>query len=257
MPEIEIINDVWTIDTNDHNFSLDLGNGKWISPIQFKNYEAAGYSYNLIDVQVTDGNSLRGWRVNASSNDAATITDLQCVHGYLTLGSSVTVASGGAVYPLSAWIDVPAGTTFNGSNVVAGLRVIFDANTNDLRGGGVESALVYAQTWASAGQIDAGLFISAGAGSTIDSLIELGGSGTVGVIIDLTSWGADTTLTLLKGGPKDAGGLAHLQIAAGDATDAAGIVSALGGTSYGSLYLSTAGSVWYNKAGTWTQVGDA
>lgn len=252
MKGFELINGRWTFDSGNLPVYIDVGTADLTAPFQQKDYAASGYSYNLVDLQVTTGNSLRGWRVNLSANPSATVTDLQCVHGYLTLPASATVASGGAIYPLSSWIDIPAGVTWTGSNVVAGLRVIFDANTNDLRSGGVESALIYAQTWASAGQIDSGLFIAAGAGSTIDSMIELGGSGTVGTIIDLTSWGADTTLVLVQGGPKDATATAHWKFGVGDATDHAGIVAALGGTSYGSIYASTGGKLWVNESGTWT-----
>jgi len=254
MKGFELINGRWTFDSGNLPVYIDVGTADLTAPFQQKDYAASGYSYNLVDLQCTTGNSLRGWRVNLSSNPSSTITDLQCVHGYLTAAASSTVAAGGAIYPLSAWIDVPDGITFAGASVVAGLRVIFDANTNALgsAAAGVESALVYAQTWASAGTIDAGLFIAAGAGSTIDSLIELGGSGTVGRIIDLTSWGADTVVELVRGGPKDATGLAHWVFAVGDATDHASIVAEVGGSAYGSMYASTAGKLWVNESGTWT-----
>lgn len=252
MKGFELINGRWTFDSGNLPVYIDTGTADLTAPFQQKDYAASGYSYNLIDLQCTTGNSLRGWRVNLSANPSATVTDLQCVHGYLTLPASATVAAGGAIYPLSSWIDVPDGITFAGASVVAGLRVIFDANSNDLRSSGIESALIYAQTWASAGQIDAGLFIAGGAGTTIDSLIEYGGSGTLGVALDFTSWGANTPLILVQGGPKDATGLAHWKFAVGDATDHASIVAELGGTSYGSMYASTAGKLWVNESGTWT-----
>lgn len=229
--------------------------------IPIKSYlKDSGYSLNLISVQA-DGasNNTRGWRVNMTTTASQTQGDLQCVHGYLTLGSSVTLAAGAAVYPLSAWIDVPSDITTATGNVIAGVRAIFDANGLDLSAlaGGGESALFYGQVWAQASSaIEHGLRISAGAGTTIKNGLSVGGPGTISRVIDLTDWGKDTTLVLMQGGPKDVTETAHLAIAAGDATDASGIVAALGGTSYGSLYLSTAGSVWYNKAGTWTQVGD-
>lgn len=231
------------------------------SAVPFTKYiSGSGYSLNLIQVRAADGNATRGLRVNMTSEASTTQGDLQCVHGYLTLGSSATLGTGAAVYPLSAWIDVPSDITTGSGNVIAGLRVIFDANGVDLSAlaGGGESALFYGQTWAAASSaIEHGLRVIAGANTTIKNALSVGGSGTFNKVIDLTDWDADTTLVLVQGGPKDTTETAHLTIAAGDATDAAGIVSALGGTSYGSLYLSTAGSVWYNKAGTWTQVGDA
>lgn len=254
MKGFELINGRWTFDSGNLPVYIDVGTSDLTAPFQQKDYNASGYSYNLIDVQCTTGNSLRGWRVNVSANPSATVTDLQCVHGYLTMPASATIAAGGACYPLSAWIDVPAGLTFAGASVIAGLRVIFDANTNALgsAAAGVESALIYAQQWASTGgTIDAGLFISSGAGSTIDSAIELG-SGTFGRVIDLTSWGANTVCEIIRGGPKDATATAHWCFAVGDATDHASIVAELGGTSYGSMYASTAGKLWVNESGTWT-----
>jgi hypothetical protein len=211
-----------------------------------------GYSHNLISVTSTEGNT-RALRVNLTTNASVASGDLQCVHGYLTLGTSATIAAAAAVYPLSAWLDIPDSTTVGAGTVLAGCRVIFDPNNNALGSGtlGCESALFYGQTWASTGTIDAGLFLAAGAGSTIDSAIELG-SGTFGVIMDMTSWGKDTTMILAKGGPKDATETAHWVFAVGDADSHADIVTALGGTSYGSLFMSTTGAIWVNKAGTWT-----
>jgi len=222
--------------------------------VQFTQTSASGYSFNLVDVtSAGSGANLRGWRVNVTSAASATVGDTQCIHGYLTLGATPTISASAAVYPLSAWLDLPDTTTFSGAAVVAGCRVIVDPNNNAIgsAAAGVESAIFYGQTWASTGTIDSGLFLAAGAGSTIDSAIELG-SGTFGRVIDLTSWGADTVLPLVVGGPKDATGLAHWGFFVGDATDHASIVAEVGGTSYGSLYASTAGKLWVNESGTWT-----
>lgn len=236
-----------------------MRNGAAAPPLQLEQ-TGTGYSFNLIEV--TDGvasGNLRGLRVNVTTDASLTHGDLQCIHGYLTMGSSPTVTSGAAVYPLSAWLDMPDSTTFAGSAVIAGLRVICDVNNNALgsAAAGVESALIYAQTWASSGTIDSGLFMAAGSGTTIDSAIELG-SGTFGRIIDLTSWGADTTLPLVVGGPKDATATAHWTMQVGDANGShAAILADVGASAYGSVYFSTAGEIWYNAAGTWKQVGDA
>ena len=219
----------------------------------------SGYSLNLIAVTAAAGAATRGLRVNCTTDASAAQGDLQCIHGYLTLGNSASIAANAAVYGLSSWVDIPDTTTVGSGTVVAGARIIFDPNNNALGSGtaGCESALLYMQTWASTGTIDAGLFISAGAGSTIDTAIELG-SGTFGEIIGLTSWEKDTTLKLVVGGPKDATETSHWQFVVGDATsDHATILADVGASAYGSVYFSTAGEIWYNKAGTWTKVGDA
>jgi hypothetical protein len=220
---------------------------------------ASGYSYNLVSLTNPGSSaSLRGWRVNLTSADDSTVTDMQCLHGYLTLGSGATVAAGGAHYPLSAWIDVPSDVTFAGAAVVAGVRAIFDANTNALgsAAGGVESALFYGQTWASAGTIDSGLFMAAGAGSTIDAAFELG-SGTFGRIMDFTSWGADTPLPLIVGGPKDASATAHFAVYVGDQTSSAAVASEVGAATTGSLYISTTGKLYQLRSGTWVNFDSA
>jgi len=225
--------------------------------------EGTGYSFNLISVtgNTTSGN-LRGWRVNMTTQNGLTHGDLQCVHGYLTLGSSNTLGTGAAVYPLSAWIDVPSDLTIGSGNVMAGLRVIWDGNGLDLSTtaampGGGESALIYAQTWASGGKIFHGLRLVAGASSTIKNYISIGGAGHTNTtaVIDATDWGANTTMLLLHGGPKDTVATAQFKIAIGDANgSAAAILADIGASAYGSIYLSTAGELWQNAAGTWTQI---
>lgn len=217
--------------------------------------QGTGYSFNLISVTSNSASAnTRALRVNLTTSASIAHGDLQCVHGYLTLGTSASLANNAAVYPLSAWLDIPNTTTVGTGTVLAGVRAIFDANNNALGSGtvGCESAIFYGQTWASTGTIDAGLFLAAGAGTTIDSAIELGGTGTFGEIIGATSWGKDATMIIVKGGPKDTTELAHWVFAVGDADSHAAIVAALGGTAYGSLFMSTTGAIWVNKAGTWT-----
>lgn len=220
--------------------------------------EGTGYSLNLISVtSTTASGNTRGLRVNTTTSASITHGDLQSIHGYLTMGSSVTLGTGAAVYPLSAWLDVPSDITTGSGNIIAGLRVVFEGNGVDLTSlaGGGESALIYAQTWAEASTaIDHGLAIVAGAGSTIQSAIHLGGSGTFNQVLDATEWGADTEMVLLKGGPKDANEDSQFIIAIGDATDDATIASAVGAASDGSIYISTAGTLWQNVSGTWTQI---
>ena len=208
-----------------------------------------GYSYNLINVtNSTQAGNLRGWRVNVTGT--TTNTDLQCVHGYLTGPATPTFAANAAVYPLSAWLDLPDTTTFAGAAVVSGVRAIIDANNNTLgsASASVESAIFYGQTWASAGTIDAGLFIAAGAGTTIDSVLEIGGSGTMGVILDLrsmqTSGYADNLMTLVRGGPQDATAQTHFGIYVGDSATRSAIAAETPATSQGSLYINTTGELF-------------
>jgi hypothetical protein len=88
-----------------------------------------GYSLNLISVtSTTASGNTRGLRVNTTTSPSITHGDLQCVHGYLTMGAGVTLGTGAAIYPLSAWIDLPSDITTGSGNVIAGLRVIFDPN---------------------------------------------------------------------------------------------------------------------------------
>ena len=230
-------------------------------PIQQTVTDASGYSYNLLDVTAAADANIRGWRVNVTSGNAQTNTDMQCVHGYLTAGTAPTYAANAAVYPLSAWLDLPDSSTFAGASVVAGVRSIIDANDNALgsAAASVESALFYGQTWASSGSIDDGIFIAAGAGTTIDSVLELGGSGTFGAIFDLTSVQTagflTNHLTILKGGPSDDAGR-HFSISAGPETTRAGVRSAVGAASAGSVYFSTAGKMYICTTGasTWEKV---
>ena len=222
---------------------------------------ASGYSYNLISLTNAAAGNLRGWRVNLTSPASYTNGDMQCVHGYLTAGATPTYAAGSAVYPLSAWLDLPNGSTFAGASVVAGVRSIIDANNNTLgsASAGVESAIFYGQTWASAGTVDSGLFIAAGAGTTIDSMIEGGGSGTISSIIDMTSMqtagNLTAPLTIFKGGPSDDAGR-HFSITVGPETTMAAVSSAVGAASAGSVYFSTAGKMYICTTGasTWEKV---
>ena len=229
------------------------------SPIQ-QTSDGTGYSYNLIAVtSTTASGNTRGWRVNTTTTASMTHGDLQCIHGYLTMGATNTLATGAAIYPLSAWLDLPSTTVMGSGNVIAGLRVIFDGNgldmgdTTALIGGG-ESALIYAQTWAGvATKIFHGLRIVAGASTTIRNMLSLGGSGTVDRIIDLTEWPTtDRMCKIIEGGPTDSTATANWVFCVGDASSHATIVAELGGTSHGSLYASTAGKLWVNESGTWT-----
>lgn len=235
---------------------VDIGQRASTTATIQKSITGEGYSLNLISVTstATVGEGTRALRANLTTSAGIASGDLQCFHGYLTLGSGASLAANAAVYPLSGWIDVPDGTSIGAGCVIAGCRVIFDPNNNDLSaiGGGGESALFYGQTWASTGAIDHGLAVVAGAGTTIQNMLHLGGSGTVTRIIDLTEWDADTMVLLVEAGLTDVTATAHFKIAAGDADSHAAIVAEVGASCIGSMYLSTVNGLWINEAGTWT-----
>jgi len=228
-------------------------------PVQLVATDADGYSYNLVALtSVGSGANLRGWRVNLTSSNAATLGDMQCVHGYLTAGTTPTFAANAAVYPLSAWLDVPDTATLTGPNVVAGIRVIVDPNNNDMSAiaGGGESALFYGQTWASTGKIEHGLRVIAGAGTYIKNMLSIGGSGTFGTIIDITECGADTHLNLFGTGLQSAGARPW-KMGAGDATTSATVGAAMGATcGEGSIYWSTTGKGYIKAAHTGVDSAD-
>ena len=211
-----------------------------------------GYSLNLLAVtsNVANGNT-RGLRVNVTTSPAIAHGDLQCVHGYLTLGAAASLAAGAAVYPLSAWIDVPDTTTMSTGNVIAGLRVIFDPNNNDLGSlaGGGESALAYLQTWASTGSIDSGVRVVAGTGTTIGHAFGLGGAGTFTRIFDFAKMGGTAEIEMALFGQQDAQ-TRHVRWFMGDLATRAAVRAQVGDLiGMGSLYFSTAGEAYIKVAG--------
>jgi hypothetical protein len=216
-----------------------------------------GYSFNLVSVtSTTASGNTRGWRVNTTTSNSITHGDLQCVHGYLTMGTGVTLGTGAAVYPLSAWIDVPSDITTGSGNVIAGLRAIFDANGVDLGSlaGGGESALAYLQTWGgNAGVLDHGVRVVAGTSTTIGNGISFGGAGTFTRLIDWTE-GPAGFVTLATWSTADAQ-TRHLNWYMGDSTSRAAVwaeVSVVDGL--GSLYFSSTGKIYVrtNNAGAST-----
>ncbi|MHC4676310.1 MAG: hypothetical protein ACYTBZ_27780 [Planctomycetota bacterium] len=211
----------------------------------------SGYSFNLISV-TADGasNNTRGWRVNCTTTASQTQGDLQCIHGYLTTGASVTLAANAAVYPLSAWLDLPADVTTGTGNVVTGLRVIVDVNGTDrtTMAGGGESALGYFQQWASAGAIDHGIRVVNGAGATIGDAFGVGGSGTFSRLFDFTEVG-DTETEIVVFGNQDAQ-TRKVRMFIGDLATRAAIRAQVGDlVGMGSLYFSTAGEAYIKVAG--------
>ena len=224
-----------------------------------KTITGEGWSLNRLAVvsTATVGEGTRGLRINMTTSPGIASGDLQCFHGYLTLGLAASVANGAAISPLSGWIEIPDTTTFGASGVVCGARIIFDAQNNALgsANGGIESALIYAQTWAGTGTIDAGLRIAAGAGTTIDSLVEWSGAGTqLGTVLDFTSgWGLNTPMQLVVGGPSS-DVTEHFQIAIGVQANDADITAEIGAASDGSAYFSTSGEMFIKNAGTWAGV---
>ena len=213
-----------------------------------------GWSLNLIDVvsTATIGEGTRGLRVNMTSDDDIVSGDMQCLHGYMTLGTTPALAVGAAIGPLSGWIDIPNDTSLATGNIVAVVRAIFDPNNNDMEvGGGNETALFYGQTWNSTGHISHGLAVIAGTGTTIRNGLHFGGAGAISNVIDLTEYAADE-MSLVAGGPNDGAG-AVWRFWVGEETDHAGIQAITGGASNGSIYAShTTGQLFVKMAGTWT-----
>ena len=209
-----------------------------------------GYSLNLIDVTSTGaGSNTRGLRVNVTTDASISHGDLQCVHGYLTLGSSASLASNAAVYPLSAWIDIPNTTTTGSGNIIAGCRVIFDPNNNDLGAlaGGGESALFYGQTWASTGRIDSGIRIVAGSGSTITAAFGAGGAGTFTRLFDFTESAQEQVIAVFATADTSA---RKIELYVGDAATSAAVFAQASATAgLGSLYISSVGKLFIRNAG--------
>jgi hypothetical protein len=172
------------------------------------------------------------------------------------MGTGNTLATNAAVYPLSAWIDVPSDLTTGSGNLIAGLRVIFDANNLDLSSlaGGGESALIYAQKWSdSGGDLEHGLRIVCGGGTgSIKNAISVAstGSATLGRFLDWTEGptGFQEFATL----PTVDAQSRHLVIYMGNsATNAAVFAEVSVVAGLGSLYISSAGQLYIrvNNAG--------
>ncbi|MFC1663677.1 hypothetical protein ACFL0A_00920 [Patescibacteria group bacterium] len=213
---------------------------------------SSAWSHNLVSVTATAGvgEGTRGWRVNMTTGDSATIGDMQSLHGYLTMGATPTLAAGAAIGPLSAWLEMPNTTTTSTGNVIAGVRAIFQANNNDLStmAGGGESALFYGQTWgAGSGAIDHGIRVIAGATTTISNAISIAGDGSsLGTITRMIDWteGPAGFVTLFTAPTADAQ-TRHLQWYMGDSATRADVwaeVSVVDGL--GSLYFSSAGKIY-------------
>jgi hypothetical protein len=208
----------------------------------------SGYSFNLISVTMDTGSgNLRGLRVNLTSSASITVGDMQCVHGYLTLGATNTLATNAAVYPLSAWLDLPSVTTGTG-NLIAGLRVIVDVNNQDLSSlaGGGESALIYAQKWSdTGGDLEHGLRLVCGGGTgSIKNMISMAatGSATIGQLFDFTEGPQFQKLATFATADAQT---RKVNFYIGDSTTRATVwaeVSAVDGT--GSLYFSSAGKIY-------------
>ena len=219
-------------------------------PLQFVAIGVTGYSYNLIDVTASAAANLRGLRVNVRSGDNA-VGDLQCVHGYLDVEDGATINANAAVYPLSAWLNITDGAThIAAGNVICGLRVIVDVNSEDLTSlaGGGESALIYAQTWAGTGSIDEGLRLVIGAGTTITQAISLGGTGTAGRILEWTELG-NGEQELMLCGTQDAQ-VRNIRWFMGHLATRAAIRAQVGDLlGMGSMYFSSAGEAYIKVAG--------
>ena len=214
---------------------------------------AEGWSLNLIKVvsTATVGEGTRGLRINMQPSDSIASGDMQCFHGYMTLGADPELAAGAAISPLSAWLDVPDDTTVGAGAVLCAVRAIFDPNNNDLSviAGGGESALFYGQTWASTGTLDHGLAIIAGAGSTIDNCIHA--VGTFTRLLDFSECaGPDANVNIATWPTREATGRI-IQWYMGDLATRATIRAFTGDLiSEGSMYFSSAGEAFMKVAST-------
>ena len=217
-----------------------------LDPIQYEQL-GEGWSFNLLDITstATVGEGTRGLRINMSPSDSIATGDMQCFHGYMTLGDDPEIAAGAALSPLSAWIDIPDTTTVGAGAVLCAVRAIFDPNNNDLSAiaGGGESALFYGQTWASTGTLDHGLAIIAGAGSTIANCIHA--VGTFTRLLDFSECaGPDANVNIATWPTRDAPGRI-IQWYMGDLATRATIRAFTGDLiAEGSMYFSSAGEVF-------------
>jgi len=112
--------------------------------------------------------------------------------------------------------------------------------------GGGESALYYGQTWATAGQIEFGLRLIAGATSTIKNAISVGGSGTVNTFFEIGEAQPASTLSNLFGfGLTDAAHGRKVGWWMGRLVTRAAIFAALPVTcGLGSMYFSSGGEAY-------------
>jgi len=212
-----------------------------------------GWSLNLLDIvsTATVGEGTRGLRVNMTTSAAIVSGDMQCLHGYMTMGAGASLAAGAAIGPLSGWIDIPDTTTTSTGNVIAVVRAIFDPNNNDLSAlaGGGESALFYGQTWAATGAIDHGIALIAGAGTTIANAVHA--VGTFTRLLDFSECaGADANVNIATWPTREATGRI-IQWYMGDLATRATIRAFTGDLiSEGSMYFSSAGEIFMKVAST-------
>ena len=209
-----------------------------------------GWSLNLLNITstATVGEGTRGLRVNMTTSPAIVSGDMQCLHGYMTLGAGASLAAGAAIGPLSGWLEIPDTTTTSTGNVLAAVRAIFDAGNNDLSvlAGGGESALFYGQTWAGTGAIDHGLRVIAGTGTTMTNGISIGGAGTVGTLFEVgEAQPAATLCRIFHWGATDAAHGRLLNWYMGREVTRAGVFAAVPVVEgLGSLYFSSGGEIY-------------
>jgi len=185
-----------------------------------------------------------------------TTTGLTGMYGRAKTAATTTFGTGAVFTGGLFWADLSSAFVVGSGNVIAGVRSIVELTDEDLSTtlsmpGGGESAIYYGQTWAGTGRIMHGMKLAAGAGTFIKNGMCFHGTGTWGRLIDV-EWNSDDAMIIIEGGPEDVTATQHWKFAVGDATDHAGIVAEIGASSYGSIYSSTAGSLWCNMAGLWT-----
>ena len=210
---------------------------------------AAADDWGINQITITHPGSsknLRGLRVNMNMADGGvTVGDTQAIHGRVTLTADDTTAANTSIHPGFFWLQTEAGTTQGSASILAPVRAIFSPSTNDFTDGGDACAIFYGQTWATAGQIDSGLFLAAGAGSTINSAIELGGTGTFGQALDFASAAGGDALFTFATLPTQDAQTRRIVVYSGDSATRAAVFAEVSATcATGSLYISSAGELY-------------
>jgi hypothetical protein len=223
-----------------------------VGSIQFSQTPATEDNWGVNQITVTSPGSskhVRALRVNiAPATGGVTVGDMQAIHGRATISADDTTAANTSIHSGFFWNICENGMTLGTASIIAPVRAIFSPGTNDLTNGGDACAIFYGQTWATAGQIDSGLFLAAGAGSTIASAIELAGSGTFGQALDFGSAAGANDLFTFATLPTQDAQTRRILIYSGDSSTRAAVfaeVSVVCAT--GSLYFSSAGEVFIRK----------
>lgn len=228
-----------------------------VASIQATQTPAAADNWGVNQFSVTapgSSKSIRGLRVNVTAADGGiTVGDTQAIHGRVTISADDTTANTSSQNAGFFWLILENGVTNGTGTNYAGVRSIISPGTNDLRFQGDSAALFYGQTWATAGQIDAGVFISAGATSTIRSAFETGGSGTFTQGLNFATAGGNDgdTAWVFAAMPTTDDSSRHMKVFVGDSVTRAAVEAeyqtdgaANGYAGKGTIYISSGGEMY-------------